>query len=634
MSLARVILVVVLSLLYLVVASAEAPLTNDDVIKLSALGIGDEAVMAKVRQAGAVAFKLETDDLVKLKNAGVSGKVIAAMLDRVASTTNQGLASDGARTAPSSDAPATPDQIQADLLQMGMVSAATQIGMVEFHFSSLSDFLDIRITAARERSTVREYEVALVLPPKAVSSMSAFDAFAMLPGSKPTPPDNRPYLLVATIVYTKVGNAWTIAKFNPTRMERVSGSSVPAAHGGSERPKSGPADPSPSDAMTRTGLVYRAKTDNIPVYDKPEGPKIKDHLARGAYVANAKGSILTLPASYQPEEKNGRTHVAYFGKDLVVGWVESTALDSLSYSCGCERTNKHCTAINIAWKKRSWTDCVERAVADDQAGRRKRLEDLIRVLDAGLARVPEPAMDVRGIVNAKLWGQYDTYQGWFVASMNRRALASATLASAKLFLERNNLEPSLDYAALANRYYTDAAELNKVATAVLARQVVKSADVLSATYRVSTEALRYGVAIQAGPGTPAYDAVDFLITVADFGVDYGLEGMDTAKRNLTKTAVVKSLIGLSGLSLQSDATKLLGQSGLYEKLAGLTRDPALAKEIMATLGRSGDAAVGELTEEAVKNVIDGLSRFVSNAADPTIPNFNAPPKNIPKSGKK
>ena len=61
---------------------AEKPLTNADVITLSKLGLGDEAVAAKIRQAQEVDFQLETKDLAKLKAAGVSGKAIAAMLDR------------------------------------------------------------------------------------------------------------------------------------------------------------------------------------------------------------------------------------------------------------------------------------------------------------------------------------------------------------------------------------------------------------------------------------------------------------------------------------------------------------------------------------------------------------------------
>lgn len=67
-------------------SAAERSFTNEDVVKLSKLGIGEEAVIAKVRQAPTVDFKLETDDLAALKAAGVSGKVIAAMLDRASGT--------------------------------------------------------------------------------------------------------------------------------------------------------------------------------------------------------------------------------------------------------------------------------------------------------------------------------------------------------------------------------------------------------------------------------------------------------------------------------------------------------------------------------------------------------------------
>ena len=44
--------------------------------------LGDDVVAAKINQASAVNFKLEVDDLSKLKSAGVSQNVISAMLRR------------------------------------------------------------------------------------------------------------------------------------------------------------------------------------------------------------------------------------------------------------------------------------------------------------------------------------------------------------------------------------------------------------------------------------------------------------------------------------------------------------------------------------------------------------------------
>jgi hypothetical protein len=55
-------------------------ITNVRVIEMSKLGLDDDIVIAKIKN-GSCAFQLGDTDLVDLKNAGVSPKVIAAMLD-------------------------------------------------------------------------------------------------------------------------------------------------------------------------------------------------------------------------------------------------------------------------------------------------------------------------------------------------------------------------------------------------------------------------------------------------------------------------------------------------------------------------------------------------------------------------
>ena len=54
-------------------------LTNDMVVSLVQAGLGDDAVIAKIR-ASAGHYALSTDDLIALKKRGVSGPVIAAMI--------------------------------------------------------------------------------------------------------------------------------------------------------------------------------------------------------------------------------------------------------------------------------------------------------------------------------------------------------------------------------------------------------------------------------------------------------------------------------------------------------------------------------------------------------------------------
>jgi hypothetical protein len=55
-------------------------ITNDRVIEMSKLGLDDDIIIAKIKH-GDCHFQLGDSDLVALKKAGVSAKVIAAMLD-------------------------------------------------------------------------------------------------------------------------------------------------------------------------------------------------------------------------------------------------------------------------------------------------------------------------------------------------------------------------------------------------------------------------------------------------------------------------------------------------------------------------------------------------------------------------
>jgi hypothetical protein len=59
-----------------------APLSNEDVVKLVKAGLSDAAIIAKIRSSKTTAFRLEADDLIALKNAGVSSEIIEAMIGR------------------------------------------------------------------------------------------------------------------------------------------------------------------------------------------------------------------------------------------------------------------------------------------------------------------------------------------------------------------------------------------------------------------------------------------------------------------------------------------------------------------------------------------------------------------------
>lgn len=68
-------------------ARGEGPLTNQDVVKMTSARLGEDLVVAKIKQASSVEFALDVDALVALRKAGVSEKVIQAMLERKSGST-------------------------------------------------------------------------------------------------------------------------------------------------------------------------------------------------------------------------------------------------------------------------------------------------------------------------------------------------------------------------------------------------------------------------------------------------------------------------------------------------------------------------------------------------------------------
>jgi hypothetical protein len=58
----------------------DSALTNGRIVEMTKLKVGDDVIIAKI-QASKCAFQLADSDLVELTNAGISSKVIAAMIE-------------------------------------------------------------------------------------------------------------------------------------------------------------------------------------------------------------------------------------------------------------------------------------------------------------------------------------------------------------------------------------------------------------------------------------------------------------------------------------------------------------------------------------------------------------------------
>lgn len=61
-------------------SAASSRMTNDDVVKLVAGGVSEDVILARIKSSQ-TAFALDADALVALKKAGVSDRVVTAMLE-------------------------------------------------------------------------------------------------------------------------------------------------------------------------------------------------------------------------------------------------------------------------------------------------------------------------------------------------------------------------------------------------------------------------------------------------------------------------------------------------------------------------------------------------------------------------
>ena len=92
-----------LLLIAALVSLAQATLTNDSIVKMAKAGLGEEILLSTVNaQPGN--YSTATDDLIALKKAGISDKVIAAMIAKSSAPSATAPAATSAPAAPAASA--------------------------------------------------------------------------------------------------------------------------------------------------------------------------------------------------------------------------------------------------------------------------------------------------------------------------------------------------------------------------------------------------------------------------------------------------------------------------------------------------------------------------------------------------
>jgi hypothetical protein len=96
---------------------AQGTLNNDAVIKMAKAGLGDDIIVGTIK-AQPAAFSMGVDDLIALKSAGVSEKVIAAMMEK--SSAGSAKPAAPAVTAAPAPAAATPPPSISGMTEVGV----------------------------------------------------------------------------------------------------------------------------------------------------------------------------------------------------------------------------------------------------------------------------------------------------------------------------------------------------------------------------------------------------------------------------------------------------------------------------------------------------------------------------------
>ncbi len=118
-------------------------LTNDTVRTLAGAGLGDDAIIAKIRNS-ASAFDMSTDNLVQLKKDGITNPVIAAMIE---ASSKSRISSNAAGTSDSPD-PAAPHASGIYLLADWQTPAKMiRMDATISNQTKTSDFLGYALTA-------------------------------------------------------------------------------------------------------------------------------------------------------------------------------------------------------------------------------------------------------------------------------------------------------------------------------------------------------------------------------------------------------------------------------------------------------------------------------------------------------
>ncbi|MEW6312990.1 MAG: hypothetical protein AB1513_02910 [Pseudomonadota bacterium] len=221
----------------------------------------------------------------------------------------------------------------------------------------------------------------------------------------------------------------------------------------------------------------------------------------------------------------------------------------------------------------------------------------------------------------------DKYDEFFLAASEYQNLAKTQLLKAEQLAKQGNLEMANHYVAESERSLKQFSLSSQGAFEAYQGNLAAAGELAKGIYEGSKAAVKYGVNFTGmGPAAAQkVDAVfDTIFDVTDFAVNATDMGASAAAKKMLADKMASAILdaklpSLGGKSasdvLTKEATKEIGQSGLYEALQGFLKSEETKQAVMEFVAQSSAYAVNEMASGKLSEMLaPAMSKQVETLA--------------------
>jgi len=195
-----------------------------------------------------------------------------------------------------------------------------------------------------------------------------------------------------------------------------------------------------------------------------------------------------------------------------------------------------------------------------------------------IIKFPAPVLNWKemltlGLVE-KITGKNNNYSNLYINALNMRNLAVDALIQAKKFVQIKDVSNTKKFYNYAVRYYISSNETFTTANRIMQGYIVDVSNILKGTYEGLKNAFKFGSFML---GFPPWIG-QLCIMACDYGVNFGTESLDEAKKQLLIDAALEVINIMMMKSFYIQLTEIktgafIANSGLYQMLSETVKRP-------------------------------------------------------------